>query len=223
MPPKRTTSAIVPGITKRRAIQVGASTRVAVSVKNEDPTTEDAVSQLREEFVNLLQQHKNEITNSKLKDTFGARYSQLPTIINGFSKEGRLTMMKDGDELVYRLASAEEASKFSGLDVAARMVYQIIEKAGNKGIWTKDIRVQSNIQQQALNKIFKQLENRQLIKPLKSVAAKAKKLYILYDLTPAKEVTGGPWYTGMSLLCLLLLSYQEPIAYSTFVFIRTRI
>lgn len=193
MPPKRTASAVVPGSTKRRAIQVGAS---VMQVKTENSSTGDAIPQLREEFVNLLQQSKIGITNSKLKETFGERYSQLPTIINGFSKEGRLTMMKDGDELVYRLASAEEASKFAGLDVATRMVYQIIEKAGNKGIWTKDIRVQSNIQQQALNKIFKQLENRQLIKPLKSVAAKAKKLYMLYDLTPAKEVTGGPWYTG---------------------------
>lgn len=193
MPPKRAASAVVPGSTKRRAIQVAAS---VMQVKTENSSTGDAISQLREEFVNLLQQTKNGITNSKLKETFGERYSQLPTIINGFSKEGRLTMMKDGDELVYRLASAEEASKFAGLDVATRMVYQIIEKAGNKGIWTKDIRVQSNIQQQALNKIFKQLENRQLIKPLKSVAAKAKKLYMLYELTPAKEVTGGPWYTG---------------------------
>jgi DNA-directed RNA polymerase III subunit RPC6 len=58
-------------------------------------------------------------------------------------------------------------------------------------------RMQSNIQQQALNKIFKNLENRQLIKPVKSVTAKAKKLYMLYDLQPAKEITGGPWYTEL--------------------------
>jgi DNA-directed RNA polymerase III subunit RPC6 len=39
------------------------------------------------------------------------------------------------------------------------MVYQVIEKAGNLGIWTKDIRTQTNIQQQALNKIFKVSRN----------------------------------------------------------------
>jgi DNA-directed RNA polymerase III subunit RPC6 len=27
------------------------------------------------------------------------------------------------------------------------------------------------------------------------VTAKTKKLYMLYDLTPAKEITGGPWYS----------------------------
>jgi len=87
------------------------------------------------------------------------------------------------------------ASKFSGLDVTARMVYQVIEKAENMGIWTKDIKYQTSIPQQALNKIYKTLEGRKLIKPVKAVTAKAKKLYMLYDLVPAKEITGGPWYT----------------------------
>ncbi len=36
-----------------------------------------------------------------------------------------------------------------------------------------------------------------MIKPVKSVNAKAKKLYMLYNLTPAKELTGGPWYTEL--------------------------
>lgn len=34
-----------------------------------------------------------------------------------------------------------------------------------------------------------------MIKPIKSVTAKTKKLYMLFDLTPAKEITGGPWYS----------------------------
>lgn len=43
--------------------------------------------------------------------------------------------------------------------------------------------------------LLQQLETRRLIKPIKAVTAKTKKLYMLYDLTPAKEITGGPWYT----------------------------
>ena len=48
--------------------------------------------------------------------------------------------------------------------------------------------------QQSLNKILKKLEARQLIKPVKSVNAGNVKKYMLYGLTPSKEVTGGPWY-----------------------------
>lgn len=56
--------------------------------------------------------------------------------------------------------------------------YQSIERSGVNGAWTKDIRRETNIQLQALNKIFKALEARRLIKQVKSVNAKAKKLYM---------------------------------------------
>ncbi len=101
------------------------------------------------------------------------------------------------NELIYKLINEEEASKFDGLDVQARMVYQIIEKSSNQGIWTKDIKIESKIPSTALAKIFKALESRKLIKPIKAVNAKSKKRYMLYDLQPSKEVTGGPWYTDM--------------------------
>lgn len=132
-----------------------------------------------------------------MKETFGEEYLQLVPIINDLTQKARLVMSKKGDELYYTLVSDETAAKWAGLDLTARMVYQKIEEAGNRGVWTKDIRTQTNIQQQALNKIFKALEGRLLIKPVKSVNAKAKKLYMLYNLTPAKELTGGPWYTEL--------------------------
>jgi len=49
--------------------------------------------------------------------------------------------------------------------------------------------------QQSLDKNIKLLEQRLLIKNVRSVGSKTKKLYMLYELAPAKEITGGPWYT----------------------------
>jgi DNA-directed RNA polymerase III subunit RPC6 len=133
-------------------------------------------------------EYKNGISNSELKKLFGSDYISLAPVINDLTAESRLTMSQNAatGELFYQLVSAEVAQQFQGLDVSAKMVYQVIEKAGNMGIWTKDIRVQTNIQQQALNKIFKVLESRLLIKPVKSVTAKSKKLYMLYNLVPSK-------------------------------------
>lgn len=56
---------------------------------------------------------------------------------------------------------------------------------------------ETNLQPPALNKIFKSLESRRLIKQVKSIAAKAKKLYMLYELTPSTELTGGVWYSDL--------------------------
>ena len=41
---------------------------------------------------------------------------------------------------------------------------------------------------------MKKLELRQLVKPVKSVNAGNVKKYMLYELQPSKEITGGPWY-----------------------------
>ena len=103
-----------------------------------------------------------QITNTTIQTKFGpSRISDLAATINSLTSRGRLTMSRHTTtgELLYNLVSESQASKFEGLDMSARLVYQIIEKAGNMGIWTKDIRTQSNIQQLALNKIFKALES----------------------------------------------------------------
>jgi DNA-directed RNA polymerase III subunit RPC6 len=215
--PKRATSSpargSAAGAKRARTIRAGAASR---AVKADPEAAADAPSpavaaaaaagaSLEAEFIAMFSAPEaaaagGGVTNTSLKARFGdARLPQLATVINALTTKGRLTMSRHAttSELVYSLISEDQASKFEGLDTSARLVYQIIEKSGNMGIWTKDIRTQSNIQQLALNKIFKSLEGRRLIKPTKSVTAKAKKLYMLYDLQPAKELTGGPWYTEL--------------------------
>jgi DNA-directed RNA polymerase III subunit RPC6 len=173
-------------------------------------TTSTTQSSIRERFLNVFSkpEYRKGISNSVLKEYFGDKdYVALAPVINELIGQSRLTMSKidtnsatsnaNSTELFYQLVSNEVAQQFHGLDVSARMVYQVIERAGNMGIWTKDIRIQTNIQQQALNKTFKALESRQLIKPVKSVAAKSKKLYMAYNLIPSKELTGGVWYSDL--------------------------
>jgi DNA-directed RNA polymerase III subunit RPC6 len=204
MPPKRTRAAAgaskPPAAKRGKAVSAGASRAAIIADPVPSSTSASATvvdqEQLRERFIALFSDSE-EVSNRALKEKFGEEYLHLVPIINDLTQKARLVMGKKGDELYYTLVSDETAAKWAGLDLTARMVYQVIEKAGNLGIWTKDIRTQTNIQQQALNKIFKVLEGRLLIKPVKSVNAKAKKLYMLYNLTPAKELTGGPWYTEL--------------------------
>jgi DNA-directed RNA polymerase III subunit RPC6 len=172
----------------------------ASTVSSAPTITETPTELLKERFIRVFSEpiFKVGISNAALKEKFGEVYIQLVPIINELTSESRLVMSKLANGgLFYTMVSDEVASKFAGLDVTARMVYQVIERAGNMGIWTKDIRIQTNVDQQALNKIFKGLESRRLIKPVKSVTAKAKKLYMLYNLTPSKELTGGVWYSDL--------------------------
>ena len=61
------------------------------------------------------------------------------------------------------------------------------------GLWTKDMKHKTNLQQTQVTKILKQLESRNLVKAIKPVNQPSKKFYMLFDLEPAREITGGAW------------------------------
>ena len=80
-----------------------------------------------------------------------------------------------------------------GLTSAELLVYQKIQQAGNTGIWTRDIRFNANLPMPKLQKILKTLETRHLVKLVKSSTSGTKRIYMLYELMPSEELTGGQW------------------------------
>jgi len=100
--------------------------------------------------------------------------------------------------MLFRLQTAEElkdAAKLQGLTAEERLVYQEIGNAKEAGASTKDLRSKTSLPAPALTKALKQLETRKLVKQVKSVSAKNKKIYMLFELEPGKEITGGTWYS----------------------------
>ena len=73
------------------------------------------------------------------------------------------------NELVYRL-NDQQASKQKGINNEDRVVLNIIEEAGNKGIWSKEIQYKSQLNQSAVTKVLKSLEGKKLIKSVSGVA-----------------------------------------------------
>ena len=65
------------------------------------------------------------------------------------------------------------------------------------GIWSRDIRRQTNLAQTAVGKVLKNLETRLLVKSVKSVNDGKRKIYVLYDVEPANELTGGLWWVPL--------------------------
>jgi DNA-directed RNA polymerase III subunit RPC6 len=53
--------------------------------------------------------------------------------------------------------------------------------------------MKTNLGQPQVNKIIKTLEGRSLIKAVKNVNNPSKKLYMLAELEPSTEITGGAW------------------------------
>ncbi|CAK9069837.1 unnamed protein product [Durusdinium trenchii] len=112
---------------------------------------------------------------------------------NQLLTQNRLEILQ-AQPLIVRAVDKILAEKLCRLDPQMRQVYQQIEKAGDKGAWSKSLKDQTKLQQHTITKATKELIKLQLIKEVKSVHNRNRKVFMLYDLEPSKEVSGGTWY-----------------------------
>ncbi|CAN3502788.1 DNA-directed RNA polymerase III subunit RPC6 [Diutina catenulata] len=108
-------------------------------------------------------------------------------------------LIKQGDDLKMQVVSVTEATKISNMSGDEAMVYQHIEASGREGIWTKTLKIKTNLNAIVVNRCLKVLENQRYIKSVKSVKHPTRKIYMLYNLQPSTDVTGGPWFTDSEL------------------------
>uniref|UniRef100_A0A3B4VJN5 DNA-directed RNA polymerase III subunit RPC6 n=1 Tax=Seriola dumerili TaxID=41447 RepID=A0A3B4VJN5_SERDU len=165
-----------------------------VKVKKETNLSDPA--EIENRIKELCQQFPHGITDQVIQnDMPHLEPQQRAMAINKLLSLGHLDLLRNSSGLLYRMKDAQTSSKMKGSDNQEKLVYQIIEDAGNKGIWSRDIRFKSNLPLTEINKILKNLESKKLIKAVKSVAASKKKVYMLYNLQPDRSVTGGAWYS----------------------------
>ncbi|WFD44900.1 34-kDa subunit of RNA polymerase III (C) [Malassezia psittaci] len=119
--------------------------------------------------------------------------------INGLLKKSLLNAQKGPHGIQYVAVTRDEASLLGSMDTNEMMIYNHIKDAKNEGIWTKMIKARTNLHQTVLNRCLKSLEQKQLVKAVKSVKFPTRKIYMLYNLTPSIELSGGPWYTDNEL------------------------
>lgn len=156
----------------------------------------DGVETIEQKIIALAQARPNKGISDKdlaveMPDLQPAQRAQ---IINKLLSQECLELYnnKQTGVLSYRLRDSTKIVK--GADNEEKIVYRIIEEAGNEGIWIRDIRFKSNLMHTQLKKVLKSLETKKFIKVVKSVAACKKKVYMLYNLEPHESVTGGPWH-----------------------------
>ena len=105
-------------------------------------------------------------------------------------------MFQDAEKrLTYELQSEEMASKLARLTKEEQQVLQEVRKGKNHGVWIRDLRYNTRLQKNRIEKILKKLTIAGLIKSVKSIASMNRRLYMLKDIEPSRDISGGPWYT----------------------------
>ncbi|KAL4402885.1 34-kDa subunit of RNA polymerase III (C) [Malassezia pachydermatis] len=119
--------------------------------------------------------------------------------INSLLKKSLFHAQKGPGGIQYVAISTGEASMMGSMDANELIIYNHIKDAKNEGIWTKLIKARTNLHQTVMTRCLRLLEQKQLVKVVKSVKFPTRKIYMLYDLTPSIELSGGPWYTDNEL------------------------
>lgn len=109
--------------------------------------------------------------------------AKLSSHLNTLLRTKQIEIHNNGTDLLYKKASSSIEEE--------RIIYQLITQS--KGLWLRDIKMRTNIPQNLIAKLLKQMENKKMIKSLKSVKNN-RKVYVLYDDKPSEELTGGVWF-----------------------------
>lgn len=102
----------------------------------------------------------------------------LVNAINVLSAKGQVELFKKGTQLHYRAVAAEDVQIIGNLEGDEKIVYQCIKAADNKGIWTKDLKLRTNLHQTVITKVLKSLEGRKIIKAVKSVKVSILSMFV---------------------------------------------
>lgn len=125
--------------------------------------------------------------------------SDLMIIIQELLDKNLVKLVKQNNELKFQAVDISEAAKKSTMSAEESLVYSYIEASGREGIWTKTIKARTNLHQHVVLKCLKSLESQRYVKSVKSVKYPTRKIYMLYNLQPSIDVTGGPWFTDSEL------------------------
>ncbi|KAI5187448.1 DNA-directed RNA polymerase III subunit RPC6 [Nematocida homosporus] len=116
--------------------------------------------------------------------------SSIVAELNRLSKEGQVDIFRTKSGIFYR--HNQEEHKFATGE--EKILYLLVKESGSDGIWIKDIKTKSGLHQNLITKILRSLEQRLLIKAVKSIKQN-RKVYMLYDSVPSVELGDGPWFT----------------------------
>ncbi|RYQ98519.1 hypothetical protein Ahy_B07g086249 [Arachis hypogaea] len=102
-----------------------------------------------------------------------------------------------------------------------RVLYNLILSKRDMGIWSGDMKRETNLPDNVVKKSLKLLQSKGLIKEVVNIQNKARKHYMAAQFEPSKEITGGDWYSEGNLdkelinavksVCLKYISRQKVV------------
>ncbi|WUR04197.1 DNA-directed RNA polymerase III subunit RPC6 [Vairimorpha necatrix] len=140
-----------------------------------------------EKLLEFIKTYENGVTEEQiLIMNPNLNKESLVKILNKLIKNNTLTVYKNGPKIFYKAI-------INASDDYESLIINLISQSGTEGLWIKDIREKTNMPQNLILKMLSQLENKRIIKSMKNMKNN-RKVYVLFDVIPSDEVTGGFWF-----------------------------
>ncbi|KAJ1301011.1 hypothetical protein OPQ81_003434 [Rhizoctonia solani] len=160
------------------------------------------------------------LRQKELEKAITIKGADMASAVNGLLKKSLLKIMKDSKGVLsYKAVEKADAKIVGMMDADESIVYKKIQEAKNEGIWTKHLK-STELHQSVITRALKSLEKKGLVKSIKSVKHPTRKIYILANLQPSIEVSGGPWYNNsefetefVQTLCNACLNFIQKQSY----------
>lgn len=128
------------------------------------------------------------------------RAADLGVLLNDLLSNAYITFDRDANgDLTWKAVDMKERDLLLQMDAHEKMIYSHVKAHGNQGIWLKDLIRDTNLHRNVATKTLKSMENKNIIKNVKSVKTPSKKIIMLFHLNPSTEITGGAWFTDNEL------------------------
>lgn len=171
--------------------------------KPPDSASDPRLQQMQASILRICQMNPDGASDAQVRQGLEGGLSNLHgvrvTAYNRLLKQGRLRLVRrvvnGNSETLYVWVSPEDAKKLMGLDATENMLYDVVRRAGKNGATKRDLKIRSGLKNTTeIKQIMERLIGRRLVKEIKSVQAANKIIYILAELEPSSEHTGGAWY-----------------------------
>lgn len=141
-------------------------------------------------LIELIRANNDGMEMEKIVSSFDTSHdiNTIIQAINKLSSDGLIQVLNKNGHIYYKAISDPM------LESGERLIFECIRAAGDKGIWTKDLKAKTCIHQAVMTKIIRSLESKRLIKSVKNTKNPTRKILMLFDTVPSSEVTGGPWF-----------------------------
>ncbi|KAK6090681.1 hypothetical protein P3W45_000404 [Vairimorpha bombi] len=107
--------------------------------------------------------------------------------LNSLIKNNSITVYKDGSTIYYKAIT-------NASDDYESLIINLISQSGTDGMWIREIREKTNMPHNLVLKMLSNLESKRIIRSIKNIKNN-RKVYVLFDIIPSDEVTGGFWFT----------------------------